>query len=89
MHALGLDRRLLHWQEPKKDKGKDMCLAVPGKIVELDGESAVVEINGVRRECNVSFVHEPQIGDYVLMHAGFAIRKWSDADLAEYDKIMQ
>lgn len=64
-----------------------MCLAVPAKIVELDGENAVVEISGVRRTANVAFIDAPRIGDYVLLHAGFAIRKWSDEDVREYEQI--
>lgn len=65
-----------------------MCLAVPARIVEIDGEDAVVEVNGVRRRSNVSFVQDPKIGDYVLLHAGFAIQKWSEEDVEEYNEIM-
>jgi hydrogenase expression/formation protein HypC len=64
-----------------------MCLAIPAKIVELEGESAVVEINGVRRAANVAFIENPQVGDYVLLHAGFGIQKWSEADVQEYMEI--
>jgi hydrogenase expression/formation protein HypC len=66
-----------------------MCLAIPAKIVELDGENAVVEIQGVRRAAIVTFIANPQIGDYVLLHAGFAIRKWSEEDVREYNEIIQ
>lgn len=65
-----------------------MCLAVPAKIVELDGENAVVEIEGVRRAAIVSFVDDPAVGDYVLLHAGFAIRKWSEQDVKEFYEIL-
>jgi len=65
-----------------------MCLAVPAKIVELDGERAVVEIGGVRREANVAFIADAAIGDYVLLHAGFAIQKWTEDDVREYAEIM-
>jgi len=65
-----------------------MCLAIPAKIVELNGQDAVVEVHGVRRRCNVAFVDQPRLGDYVLVHAGFAIRKWSEADLREYEEVM-
>ena len=65
-----------------------MCLAVPAKIVELDGVNAVMEINGVRRTGNITFIPEPQIGDYVLLHAGFAIRKWSEEDVKEYEDMI-
>ena len=65
-----------------------MCLAVPAKIVELDGVNATVELSGVRRQGNVSFIHEPKIGDYVLLHAGFAIEKWSEEDVKEWQEIV-
>jgi hydrogenase expression/formation protein HypC len=66
-----------------------MCLAVPVKIVEIDGDDAVVEVEGVRRKSNVSLIRDPQVGDYVLLHAGFAIQKWSEEDVREYREIMR
>ncbi len=65
-----------------------MCLAIPGKIVELDDEDAVIEIQGIRRQGNVSLIDDPQVGNYVLLHAGFAIHKWSEADVREYNEVM-
>ena len=65
-----------------------MCLAIPAKIVELDGVNAVVEIEGVRRQANVALIRDSRIGDYVLLHAGFAIQKWTEADVAEHRQIM-
>lgn len=65
-----------------------MCLAIPAQIVQLDGANAVVEIDGVRRAANVAFIENPAIGDYVLLHAGFAIRKWSAEDVREFNAIM-
>ena len=61
-----------------------MCLAVPMRIVEIADDRAVVEIDGVRRAANVAFVPDPKVGDYVLVHAGFAIRKWTEEEAAEY-----
>lgn len=61
-----------------------MCLAVPAKIVELDGDNAVVDIQGVCRDAIVTFIKNPKPGDYVLLHAGFAIRKWSEDDVREF-----
>ena len=65
-----------------------MCLAIPAKIVELNGADAVLDIRGVRREGNVAFIPDAKIGDYVLLHAGFAIQKWSEEDVREFDEIM-
>ena len=66
-----------------------MCLAIPAKIIAINGEEAVVEMDGVRRTAVVSFIKDPQIGDYVLLHAGFAIRKWSEQDVREYNAILK
>jgi hydrogenase expression/formation protein HypC len=50
-----------------------MCLAVPGKIVSIAGEHAQIDFGGVGKEANVSLV-EAKVGDYVIVHAGFAIQ---------------
>lgn len=53
-----------------------MCLAIPVRIEELvDGETAVANIGGLRKRISVALIDEPQVGDYVLMHVGFALRK--------------
>ena len=65
-----------------------MCLAIPAKIVSISGEEAVVEIQGVRRKIILSLINEPRVGDYVLIHAGFAIRKWSEEDVREFNEIV-
>jgi hydrogenase expression/formation protein HypC len=66
-----------------------MCLAVPAKIVEINGETAILDMEGVRREGIISLINDPRPGDYVLLHAGFAIRKWSEADVREWREIME
>jgi hydrogenase expression/formation protein HypC len=54
-----------------------MCLAVPGKIISVNGEDLVrqarVDFGGALKEVNLAYVPEAQIGDYVLVHVGFAI----------------
>ena len=52
-----------------------MCLAIPLQLVEIDGKTAVGEAMGMRREIRVDFIPEPKIGDYVIVHAGFAIER--------------
>ncbi len=66
-----------------------MCLAVPARIVKIDGANATVEVNGLTRSANVAFIDSPAVGDFVLLHAGFAIRKWSAEDVEEFDRIMR
>ncbi len=52
-----------------------MCLAIPLQLVEINGKSAVGEAMGMRREIRVDFIDRPKIGDYVIVHAGFAIER--------------
>jgi len=51
-----------------------MCLAIPGKILKIDGERAVIDYGGVRKEANVSLI-DAKVGEWVLVHVGFAIQK--------------
>ncbi len=52
-----------------------MCLAVPLKIVEIDGKNGVGEVEGLRRNMRLDFIKEPKLGEYVIVHAGFAIER--------------
>lgn len=52
-----------------------MCYAIPAKIMELGGDTAVVDYGGVEKKVNVTLVEKPKVGDYILIHAGFAIKK--------------
>ena len=53
-----------------------MCLAIPGKIVSLHDTAATVDFNGIRRNVNISFLGDAAVvGEYVLVHVGFAIQK--------------
>ena len=53
-----------------------MCLAIPAKVIELEEPGlAVIEIGGVRKPVSLMLVDEVALGDYVLVHAGFAIEK--------------
>jgi hydrogenase expression/formation protein HypC len=61
-----------------------MCLGVPGKVIEINGNTAIVEFFGVRRETRLDVVDEPVApGDYVLNHVGFAIRKIPAHEIGE------
>ncbi len=57
-----------------------MCWAVPAKVIEVDGQVGKVELTGTIREVGLHFVEEPQVGDYVLLHAGFAIQKLDEEE---------
>lgn len=51
-----------------------MCLAVPGKITRIDGAMGEVELAGVKRSVSLLLVPDAKVGDYVLVHVGFAIQ---------------
>ena len=62
-----------------------MCLAVPGRVVEIDSQddllrSARVDFGGVVREASLAYLPEAVVGDYVLVHAGFAISRLDEEE---------
>ncbi|MFZ7113692.1 MAG: HypC/HybG/HupF family hydrogenase formation chaperone [Desulfatiglandales bacterium] len=52
-----------------------MCLAIPSKILKIEGHDAVVDVEGIQRKASVLLLENVQIGDYVIVHAGFAIHR--------------
>jgi len=60
-----------------------MCLSVPAKIVEINGEMARVSVGETIINASLQMLDDVEIGDYVLLHTGFALQKISDADAAE------
>jgi len=64
-----------------------MCLAVPGKVVEIVGEGELrmgkVDFSGVKRQVSLAFVPEVQLADYVLVHVGFAISRIDEQQAME------
>lgn len=61
-----------------------MCLAIPVRVVAVEGDSATVDVGGARVKARLDALGEPvQVGDYVLVHAGFAIRRLDPADAEE------
>jgi len=60
-----------------------MCLAIPAKIESLDGEKARVRLGGVHAEVVTALTPAAKVGDYVLVHAGYAITVVSEADARE------
>jgi hydrogenase expression/formation protein HypC len=61
-----------------------MCLGVPGQVIDVNGNVAVVDFSGVCRKVALDIVDEPvSVGDHVLVHVGFAIRRIAPEDLAD------
>ena len=66
-----------------------MCLAVPGKIISLDGTTAEVDIQGVKVAADVALIEDPAVGDYVIVHTGFAVQKYSQEEAQETLRLLQ
>ncbi len=67
-----------------------MCLGVPGKIVSLDDDwTAEVEIAGVTKKIGIQMVPDATVGDYVLVHTGFAMQKMDEAEALETLKLLE
>ena len=62
-----------------------MCLAVPLRLISVDGAWGVGEFDGVRRKVQLTFVPHAKVGDYVIVHAGFAIEIMNE-EQAELDR---
>lgn len=65
-----------------------MCLAIPGKIIKIDNNMAVVDFGGIKKESALDLLPEAKVGDYVLVHAGFAINKVDKDDAMETLKLI-
>lgn len=68
-----------------------MCLAVPMKVVEINetGEFGVCELGGIQREVNLQLLDDVKVGDYVIVHAGFAISKLDETAALETLKYLK
>ena len=60
-----------------------MCLAIPLKLIDISGNTATGEALGMTREIRVDFIPEPKVGDYVIVHAGFAIERLGEEQALE------
>jgi len=68
-----------------------MCLAIPGKVVSISGDDALtrmgkIDFSGVIKQASLAYVPEVVIGDYVIVHVGFALSK---VDEAEAEKVFE
>lgn len=52
-----------------------MCLGIPGRIIEINGSTAVIDVAGARKTVSMALLDKAGMGDYVIVHAGFAIEK--------------
>lgn len=66
-----------------------MCLAIPSKIVNIDNNMAILDVDGVRREASLLLLEDTEIGDYVIVHAGFAINKVDEIAALETIRLLK
>ena len=57
-----------------------MCLAIPGKILEIDQNSALVDFDGIKQNVIIALIQDPEIGKYVIVHAGYAIEMMNEKE---------
>lgn len=74
---------------------RDMCLAVPGRIESIDeGDESInrmgkVSFGGIVKDVNLAYVPEAGVGDYVIVHVGFALNKIDEAEAEEVFRYLQ
>jgi len=60
-----------------------MCLAIPGKVISIDGNTAMVDYGGVRKKASLLVLPDVKVGDMIMVRAGFAIAKVSEQEARE------
>ena len=66
-----------------------MCLAIPSKIVKIDDSMGTIDVDGVQRSCSLLLVEDAKVGDWVIVHAGFALHKIDEAAAQASLKILK
>jgi hydrogenase expression/formation protein HypC len=66
-----------------------MCLGIPVKITKIDGLKAQIEVGGTQRSANLQFISDAKVGDYVLVHAGYAIQKLDEEEAKKTLKLLE
>lgn len=66
-----------------------MCLGVPVKIIQKKGKEGIAEFKGVKREINLELLDDVEVGNYVILHAGFAIQKLDKKEALETLKLFE
>ena len=57
-----------------------MCLAIPGRILEISGNSALIDFDGIKQNVIIVLIQNPEIGKYVIVHAGYAIEQINEKE---------
>jgi len=65
-----------------------MCLAIPGEIVEIEGEHGTVDFGGTKSKVNITFIPDLKKGDFVIVHVGYAIHTMTRGEAEESLKLI-
>jgi len=66
-----------------------MCLSIPAKVERIEGDMAVVTVGGTEYDASLQMVDDVKIGDYILLHTGFALQKISEEEALETLKVFE
>jgi hydrogenase expression/formation protein HypC len=66
-----------------------MCLSIPAKVESIEGEMAQVSVGGAKYNASLQMLDDVKVGDYILLHTGFAIQKISEEEAKESLKVFQ
>lgn len=66
-----------------------MCLSIPAKVEKIEGDMAVVSVGGTEYDASLQMVDDVKIGDYILLHTGFALQKISEEEALETLKVFE
>jgi hydrogenase expression/formation protein HypC len=66
-----------------------VCLAIPSKIVKIESGMGTIDVDGVQRTCSLLLVDDARVGDWVIVHAGFALHKIDEAAAMESLQILK
>ena len=66
-----------------------MCLAIPLRITEIQGKEAMAELEGLKQKIRIDFIKDLKVGDYVIVHAGFALERLDEEQAKENMEIIK
>lgn len=66
-----------------------MCLSIPARILSIDGDMAKVSVSGAITDASLQLIDNPQVGEYILLHTGFALEKISEAEAEETMRLLR
>ncbi len=66
-----------------------MCLAIPSKIIDIKNNIATIDVDGVQREASLMLLEDAKVGEYVIVHAGFAINRLDEAYAKESIELLR